>query len=164
MPGFCTNCGTAIKAGVRFCRECGAQVKIPMAPPSLPFRETAQESVAKAPSAAPYVAVAPQSVPAPSSVPPVEPKKIADSPNTAASKSNKKILLIGGLSALVIIGIVGVVFYLHRNSTVDDTTIVSSIKAAFLKEAELSHSTIECTSEKGVVLSLIHISEPTRPY
>jgi hypothetical protein len=81
----------------------------------------------------------------------LKPREIAVSLDIDASKSNKKILLIGSLSALVIIYIVGVVLYLHRNSNTDDTTIVSSIKAAFLNEVELSRSTIECTSEKGVV-------------
>jgi len=92
---FCSNCGSPMGAGARFCEKCGAAVPgQPVAPP---------------PVAAPPIAASPVPVsPAPAAAAPAP----APVPSQGSNTALKVILGIVGVFALLVVLVMGSCFYI----------------------------------------------------
>ncbi|MBP3372700.1 MAG: zinc ribbon domain-containing protein [Clostridia bacterium] len=95
---FCSNCGTQLADGSKFCMQCGAQLAAPAAP-------AAEAPAYEAPAAPAYEAPAAPAYQAPAYQQPVYPQQpVYGQPAPEASKKkSKKVLLIVGIAVLALI-------------------------------------------------------------
>lgn len=87
---FCTNCGAEIRAGAKFCENCGTRVEIlpesHVQPAEQPEAAAPETAAAAGSAAAPEPAPNPEPAPAPEPEPTPEPAAAPESEPTAASE------------------------------------------------------------------------------